>query len=122
MGQPHPFNSIKNLLTELNTSQTRRGEDIALNVDNNFDFDAVYHERLSKFFTGYDDLYRAAQNKDKEAIKTTLTRAKIYTLSLTCFFTALEDDCISLLSHYGDECPEPETFPDPHTDGNGVAV
>ncbi|WP_213992061.1 hypothetical protein [Sodalis sp. dw_96] len=122
MGQAQSFNAIKDLLTELNAGQTPRGEDIPLNIDNNVDFDAVYKERLGRFFSGYDDLYRAAQNKDPAAIKTALARAKIVTLSLTCFFTALEDDCISLLSRQGGGCPEPDTLSQTHSDGNGVAV
>ncbi len=122
MGQPQSFNAIKILLTELNGGQTSRGEDIPLNIENNSDFDAVYSKRLNTFFADYDDLYQAVQKNDEAAIKTALTRAKIATLSLTCFFTALEDDCISLLSHLGDGYPGQDALSKPHAGGNGAVV
>ncbi len=122
MGQPQSFDAIKILLAGLNAGQAHHTNDIALNTDNKFNYDDIYNERLNKFFSGYDELYRAAQNKDNAAIRAALAKAKIYTLSLTSFFTALEDDCISLLSRYGDGCLETDTAPQPHAGGSGVSV
>ncbi len=122
MVQPQSFNAIKILLTGLNGGLTPRREDIPLNIEDNSDFDAVYNKRLNTFFAGYGDLYQAVQNQDKAAIKTALTRAKIATLSLTSFFTALEDDCISLLSHLDDGHPGQDALAEPHAGGKGVMV
>ncbi|TKI07394.1 hypothetical protein [Martelella alba] len=103
MGPQQSFETIKTLLHDIyNTHLPSCEVKSSLNADSHLNYDDVYNERLNKLFASYADARRAVATGDRAAIRAALMRAKIHTLALTCFFTALEDDCIALLSHYVD--------------------
>lgn len=68
------------------------------NADNSVDLDKVYQERLARVFASFAEVELAARCDDRIMLKSALIRAKTRVMSLTTFFIALEDDCITLLS------------------------
>ncbi|NDL62785.1 hypothetical protein [Acerihabitans arboris] len=91
------FEKIKNTIFSLSDHLAVDHTD-QLNVTGAKNVDDAYHERLTRLFASYADAQLAAQRNDRTMLKAALLQAKMRAMSLTTFFTALEDDCITLLS------------------------
>lgn len=98
MASHHSFEEIKNTLAMI-SGYIADDQTSCLNVDDEQNVDAIYQERLTRLFASYADARLAAQRNDHRMLKAALMQAKMRTMSLTTFFTALEDDCIALLSY-----------------------
>lgn len=108
MGDIHSFEKIKKTLFSI-SAHIAADVPRQLNTDENKNFDDIYHERLTRLFASYADVHLAAQRNDRTMLKAALLQAKMRTMSLTTFFIALEDDCISLLS----ACNSPASCAEP---------
>ncbi|MEA9390534.1 hypothetical protein SJI19_08265 [Acerihabitans sp. TG2] len=99
MSHQPSFNQIKKTILTLLDHPITAG-DVCLNTADNINYDLIYKERIEKLFTGFRDIANAIDLNDQQEIHRALLQAKLRAMSLTSFFTALEDDCISLLLHY----------------------
>ncbi len=104
MSHQSSFNQIKNTMLRL-LDHPAIADDVFFNATENINYDIIYKERIDKLFASFDDIANAIELNDRLEINRALSRAKLRAMSLTSFFTALEDDCISLLSR--DPAPSP---------------
>jgi len=93
------FNQIKKTMLKL-FNHPKAVDDVFFNATGNINYDVIYNERINKLFASFDDIAKATDLNDRQEINRALAQAKLRAMSLTSFFTALEDDCISLLSCY----------------------
>ncbi|WP_413731161.1 hypothetical protein [Sodalis sp. RH20] len=97
MVSQHSFEEIKNAIFSISGHMGIDQTEL-LNARDDQHADEIFNERLTRLLASYADARLAARRNDRAMLKTSLLQAKLRTMSLTTFFTALEDDCIALLS------------------------
>lgn len=99
MSHQPSFNQFNETLLKLFNHPTPPGDPLFITIDN-INYDLIFKERIERLFTSFGDIARAADLNDQQDIYRALLQVKLRAMSLTSFFTVLEDDCISLLPYY----------------------